>query len=42
MGLNNALKWLKENTNLPDDVKDSHLAENIVWERLKINEPGLE
>ena len=41
-GLHNALAWLKENTNMPDDVKDSHLAENIVWERLKINEAGLE
>ena len=41
-GLQNALIWLKENTNMPDDVKDSHLSENIVWERLKINEPGLE
>tara|TARA_Y100000401_G_scaffold84282_2_gene69584 strand:+ start:462 stop:734 length:273 start_codon:yes stop_codon:yes gene_type:complete len=41
-GLQNALDWLKENTNMPDDVKDSHLAESIVWERLKINESGLE
>ena len=43
MGLQNALKWLKDNTNVTDDVKDSHLAENIVWDRLKIkDEPGLE
>ena len=41
-GLQNALEGLKENTNMPDEVKDSHLAENIVWERLKINESGLE
>lgn len=42
-GLHNALEWLKENTNMPDDVKDSHLAENIVWDRLKMkDESGLE
>ena len=42
-GLHNALKWLKENTNMPDDMKDSHLAENIVWDRLKLkDESGLE
>ena len=35
-GLQNALNWLKSNTNMPDDIKDSHLAENIVWDRLKI------
>ena len=36
-GLHNALKWLKDN------VKDSHLAENIVWDRLKMkDDAGLE
>ena len=42
-GLNNALEWLKEHTDVHSSVKDSHLSENIVWDRLKIkDEAGLE
>ena len=42
-GLNNALEWLKEHTDVHPSVKDSHLSENIVWARLKIkDEAGLE
>ncbi len=37
-GLDNALEWLKENTNVHPSTKDSHLAENIVWERLKLKD----
>jgi len=43
VGLQNALKWLKNNTNIHPSIKDSHLAENVVWDRLKIkDETGLE
>ena len=42
-GLHNALEWLRENTNIHPSIKDSHLAENMVWDRLKLkDESGLE
>ena len=42
-GLNNAIEWLKENTNAHPSTKDSHLAEKMVWDRLEIkDESGLE
>jgi len=42
-GLHNALEWLQQHTNLPEGTKDSHLAEKMVWDRLKIrDETGLE
>lgn len=37
-GLGNALEWLKENTDIHPSTKTSHLAENIVWDRLKLVE----
>ena len=42
-GLHNALEWLRENNNIHPSIKDSHLAENMVWDRLKLkDESGLE
>ena len=42
-GLENALEWLKEHTDIHSTTKDSHLAEKIVWNRLNIkDEAGLE
>ena len=36
-GLENTLKWMKENTNTHPATTISNLAENSVWERLKLN-----
>jgi len=42
-GLTNALKWLKENTNMHPATTTSNLAENSVWAKLRIkDETGLE
>tara|TARA_R110000824_G_scaffold16563_1_gene68575 strand:+ start:462 stop:734 length:273 start_codon:yes stop_codon:yes gene_type:complete len=42
-GLENALKWMKENTNMHPATTTSNLADDIVWGRLKIkDEAGLE
>jgi len=43
VGLDNAIEWLKANTNVHPSTKDSHLAEKMVWDRLKLkDESGLE
>jgi len=42
-GLENAMEWLKENTDIHPSTKTSHLADNIVWDRLKLkDDAGLE
>ena len=42
-GLTNALKWLKENTDIHPATTISNLAENSVWAKLRIkDEVGLE
>ena len=42
-GLTNALKWLKENTNMHPATTTSNLSENSVWANLRIkDEAGLE
>ena len=42
-GLENTLKWMKENTNMHPATTTSNLAEDSVWARLKIkDEAGLE
>ena len=42
-GLENALEWLKENTNIHPATTISNLAEDSVWNKLSIkDEAGLE
>ncbi len=37
-GLENAMEWLKKHTDIHPNIKDSHLADNIVWDRLKMKD----
>jgi len=37
-GITNALKWLKENTNIHPATTTSNLAEDSVWAKLRIKD----
>ena len=40
--LEKTLTWLVAHTDLPSDTKISHLAENMVWDRVNVSPPDHE